>query len=299
MSKREPQALTFEMMQEFMAKHGDNGMVIVADDIAIIYRSNLLSENALEMGVPYRFANSRVVFVASGEAELTNNLMTFRLHEGMVAFFRRGSIAQINSMSADFSVDAIVFDDNHISSMGDNKLYRQYQKQVTDDPLYLNDNEAQLADGFFMQLWKTIKFGIYNRELLISQVASLFHFFDVVHERHLQADGLTLTRAEQLLRRFLHVVSEHHASQRSLHFYADKLCITDKYLCLVVRQVSGFTPKEWIDRALVTHAKMLLRSTDRPVAIISEELNFPYSSSFCKFFKRMTDCTPQEYRERK
>ena len=81
-----------------------------------------------------------------------------------------------------------------------------------------------------------------------------------------------------------------------LDFYAGKMCITVRYLSTMIRKASGVTAKEWLDRALVTQAKVMLSYSSRNVAQIADELNFPTSSFFCKFFKRMTGLTPQQYR---
>jgi AraC-like DNA-binding protein len=75
------------------------------------------------------------------------------------------------------------------------------------------------------------------------------------------------------------------------------MCITEKYLCLVVKSTSGKTPREWIDRAAVNNAKVLLKHTDMQISQISDRMNFPRSSAFCKYFKRKTGLTPQEYRD--
>jgi len=63
-----------------------------------------------------------------------------------------------------------------------------------------------------------------------------------------------------------------------------------------VRQASGITAKEWIDRAIVTRIKVELRHTDKPVAQISDEMGFPNPSFFSKYFKRLTGITPAAFK---
>ena len=81
-----------------------------------------------------------------------------------------------------------------------------------------------------------------------------------------------------------------------LGFYADKMCLTERYLGTVIRQTSGTTAKGWIDRAIITRVKVELRHTSKSVAQISEEMNFPNPSFFSKYFRRLTGMTPMDYK---
>ena len=58
------------------------------------------------------------------------------------------------------------------------------------------------------------------------------------------------------------------------------------------------TVMEWINQSVILEAKVLLKHSNLLVYQISDELHFPNPSFFCKFFKRMTGMTPQEYQKR-
>ena len=97
--------------------------------------------------------------------------------------------------------------------------------------------------------------------------------------------------------RFLDLVKQYHAEQRNVIFYANKLCISPKYLSKIVKSVSGFSAPQWIDRFVVRQAQKLLKNSDSCIKEISEELNFPCPSFFYKYFKKHTGMTPKQYRE--
>ena len=81
-----------------------------------------------------------------------------------------------------------------------------------------------------------------------------------------------------------------------LVFYADKLCLTPRYLNTIIRQTSQQTVMDWINQSIILEAKVLLKHSNLLVYQISDELNFPNSFFFSsKFFKRMTGMTPHEY----
>ena len=97
--------------------------------------------------------------------------------------------------------------------------------------------------------------------------------------------------------RFLNLVKQYHTEQRNVIFYANKLCISPKYLSKIVKSVSGFSAPQLIDRFVVSQARQLLKSSDSCIKEISEELNFPCPSFFYKYFKKHTGMTPKQYRE--
>ena len=76
------------------------------------------------------------------------------------------------------------------------------------------------------------------------------------------------------------------------------MCLTERYLSTIIRQTSGVTAKEWIDRALITRIKVELMHTNKPIAQIADELHVPNPSFFSKYFKRETGMPPGEYRDR-
>ena len=81
-------------------------------------------------------------------------------------------------------------------------------------------------------------------------------------------------------------------------FYADKLCISSKYLSQIIKNVSGFSAPDIIDKYVILEAQHLLRHTDLSVKEIADQLNFPNQSFFYKYFKSHTGCTPNSYRQK-
>jgi AraC-like DNA-binding protein len=95
---------------------------------------------------------------------------------------------------------------------------------------------------------------------------------------------------------FLQLVSEYHTKERNMAFYAERLCLTPKYLSKLVKNVSGRSAPDWIDSFVILEAKNMLRYSDASIKEIVYNLNFPNQSVFYKFFKANTGMTPSEYR---
>ena len=104
------------------------------------------------------------------------------------------------------------------------------------------------------------------------------------------------TRQTDLFQRFVALVHEYCSQEREVAFYADKLCISTRYLSTIVRSVARSSAKEFIDRAVILEIKMMLQSTDLSVQEIAYRLRFPDQSYLVRFFKKHTGESPTEYR---
>ena len=107
------------------------------------------------------------------------------------------------------------------------------------------------------------------------------------------------TRQTELFQRFAALVHEFCSQEREVSFYADRLCISTRYLSTIVRSVAHTSAKEFIDRSVMLEIRMMLRSTDLSVQEIAYRLKFPDQSYLGRFFKKHAGESPTEYRNAK
>lgn len=103
-------------------------------------------------------------------------------------------------------------------------------------------------------------------------------------------------RVEVLFKRFQDLLSVYFTQERSVEFYASKLCITSKYLAAVVKQASGKTPTAWITEKVISEIKHRLRYSQATIKEIAYELNFCNVSFLGKYFKSQIGMSPSRYR---
>lgn len=94
---------------------------------------------------------------------------------------------------------------------------------------------------------------------------------------------------------FVSLVRKHFRLEHSVRFYANKLCISPKYLSMVVKEATGRSAAEIIDEHLLLEAKNLLRFSGKNIQQVAYELNFSNQSSFGKYFKHLTGMSPSEF----
>ena len=104
-------------------------------------------------------------------------------------------------------------------------------------------------------------------------------------------------RTEDLFMNFIDLLPKHFVREHGIEFYADALNVTPTYLSRAVRQVSGRTVVEFINRLLLMEAIWLLESTSLSIDEIAERVNYADSTTFGRFFFRMKGVTPREYRK--
>ena len=134
-----------------------------------------------------------------------------------------------------------------------------------------------------------------NRLDIVKHLTLAF-FYHTGSQMHKLPEKDKKSKNEALLERFLDFVQKYYKEERSVGFYADRLCLTPKYLSTLIRQTSSKTAAEWIDQHVVLEAKALLKSTNMTIQQISDQLNFPSQSFFGKYFKRMVGMSPRGYR---
>ena len=111
----------------------------------------------------------------------------------------------------------------------------------------------------------------------------------------LYADTSTM-RDKDIFGKFLTLIASEQYKRRQVSYYADKLCLTPKYLSIVCQRVSSKSPMQWITENVMEDCYAMLRDTNKTVKEISDGLGFPNSSFFGQFFRRQAGMTPLEYR---
>ncbi len=122
---------------------------------------------------------------------------------------------------------------------------------------------------------------------------------DFIHSQVVYAKpDETAHRAIDHYNAFVSLVAEHYRSAHDVAFYADRLCITTRYLSQVTDNVVAKSPKQIIADYLLSEAKTYLGTTRLTIQEIADRLGFSSQALFCKFFKSQEKTSPSEYRNK-
>lgn len=209
-----------------------------------------------------------------------------------------GDIYSLTSASADFTASWVSF----TPQVMDEVLYNfptSFFSHIADHPIYnLSDNEEYTNRIEYLKLLYARladQSNICRYEIVMAFLRSLF--MEILNRivRNFSIDTSEPKHRRRLLDEFVNRVNST-PQCREVAYYADLLCITPKYLSAIVADGTGFTAKEFIDRAAITAIKQLLRTTDLSVKQIAERLDFSGSGNLCRFFKTNTGITISDFK---
>ncbi|MBQ9667233.1 MAG: bifunctional hydroxymethylpyrimidine kinase/phosphomethylpyrimidine kinase [Prevotella sp.] len=106
-------------------------------------------------------------------------------------------------------------------------------------------------------------------------------------------------RASELYNEFIAAVSEHFCQYSDVHYYANLLNVSSRYLAQVTKRISGKAPKAIIDDYLIREIELQLNTTDRTVQEIAYGCGFSSQAHLTKFFKKNRGESPTAFRKAK
>ena len=106
-----------------------------------------------------------------------------------------------------------------------------------------------------------------------------------------------MKRSDGIMKDFIDLMLKNIATETSVGFYAEKLCISKQYLSLIVKRKTRVPISTILSAMRTEAASRLLREPELSIQEIAEKLSFSDQSSFGKFFKKHTGISPLKYRQ--
>lgn len=193
----------------------------------------------------------------------------------------------------------MVMSDNFTNSLYDMSLrMNDIYTTIMINPVIQMDKRGLVETDLFVRSLIAVCSHICNPERLNSaKFLVLSLFYGPLSELYARQGQEHKGRPSLICAEFIKLLKLHYREEHNVKYYASALCISERYLSLCVRQVSGRSPSFWISSYLIAQAKVLLCSDTRSILQISEELCFPSQSDFGKFFKKQCGVSPLSYRK--
>lgn len=241
-----------------------------------------------------------------GETTVTFNLHEYTLKKDSLFLFSPRCVLQVRDNNA-FKASVVAISPELLGRINiDTKQVMPLFLQFAEHPcIGITPEEVRELRSFITLLDREVRHPEteFTRDIVSELIAAtVYKVGDILHrylDEHPEAASPVHSRAEEYFKQFMELLGEHYRQERSVGFYARKLCITPKYLTTLIKRISDKSVSEWIDTYVILEAKTLLRFSDRSVQEIAYSLNFPNQSFFGSYFKRITGMSPSQYKATK
>lgn len=248
---------------------------------------------------PHKFNFFIIVNHFAGECCFKVDMEEYDVKQGGNIFYcTPGQIVSIESVSDDFDAHVLILSEQFIESLlvylnGSIPFNLDFRRRIV---VPCSEQEMHMQNVFV----KTLRYVLLDKDnpylLQVTQHVMMAIFYASDKPRMMNNSDGGRTNADVLTKQFLELVKSNFRQERQLKFYSDKMCITSRYLSRVVKECTGSSASDWIERYVVLEARALLKSTNMTIQQVSDELNFPSQTFFGKYFKRRVGMSPKEYR---
>ncbi len=252
---------------------------------------------------PVKLEDLMIAFCTNGYSTARIGYREIRINKNSFIILFPNKIFQPLETSEDFRM-CLIFADKNFFHFPQEYSYKQARDMFTilaDHPSHALPEKTMEE---MLHIYSLIKNKIrekghnYRKEIVYNYMLTMFYNIADVILSDEKKRTTPATHREKIFYQFIKEVEENFRKERSVLFYADKLCLTPKYISTLVHEVSGRTPSDWIKVFVLLEAKALLKSTNFTIQQISDQLNFPTQSYFGRYFKNNTGMSPKQYRNK-
>lgn len=236
----------------------------------------------------------------AGSCKLKYNGEERQLQAGNLMIVRKGKLVERIRPAEDFRVKVIYVASEFIelSTPLSNYGMKGQLALFLDPVMKLDAGQLELCRKDFEMVEERLAQTDHHfrRDLLIASVQLLIIDFFDFHSHLYGVDNIPLQSAA-IMSRFLNMLENGtYREHREVKWFADKLCVTPKYLSEVSRKVSGYPANYWINRYTVLDISRLLRDKSLTFVRISDMFGFSSPTYFSRYVQQHLGVSPTEYR---
>lgn len=255
----------------------------------------------LTASYPFKIQFSMIHLCLEGSMRVRLNLNECELRRNSLLIVTPGSIGQCLNLSPDCRIILIALSNDYVIAENNSECALIIRKFLSQQSI-LQLTDAQTTE--ILTIYRVLRDKLqqpdfrFKNDILKGYLQVLYSEICQLMAPYVEQQGTRQgSRKKQIFDRFIAELQQHCTMERSISFYADRLCLTPKYLSQVVYAVSGRHAGEWIRDYVILEAKALLKSKQYTIQQVSDMLNFANQSFFGVYFKKAVGCSPTVYKE--
>lgn len=241
-----------------------------------------------------------LIVCEQGEFQFTLNQKPFVAKAGETVFLSEATVFCAGSCSVDLRMDILFYRVDPIRELlGSSVVAMHLYATLTPQPCYVWSTGEEEDIARYISLISRYRhttnnpFDNHERKLLL---LALTYRLCSIYSRRLMEENQVAGHKIDTFIQLIRLVERYYKQERGVAFYADKLCLSPKYLSALSKSVCGYTVQELVFRAIIRRSMLLLKNSNMTIQEISNEFHFPNASAFGTFFKKETGLSPLHYR---
>lgn len=220
----------------------------------------------------------------------------FTARAGETVFLSEGNNFSIGELSDDLRVSILFYHIDPIREILGSSIVAMYlYTTLTPEPCYVwtSGEESDLARYIALlgRHRKSAQNPFDNHECKLLLLALTYRLCSIYSRRIIEEKNVAGHKIDTFIK-LIRLIEKYYMQERGVAFYADKLCLSPKYLSALSKSVCGYMVQELVFRAIIRKSIFWLKNTNKSVQEISDDLNFPNASFFGTFFKKQTGLAP-------
>ena len=284
----------FAQSAEISANYLDEDILII-DNVKVLQNPD-----------PVRFQMNMIASCHRGSLRAELNGREFKVERGDIFISPPNSILDIKEVSADFACTAMCVSNHGLLGILRSHISVWNRAMYVSKVSVLKMNDVDML--FYAKFTELVRLCLddsfsertswkpYRREIVETLLKSALLAVSNMLLADMPEDGMR-SGTSDIFDRFLETLQKEEIKHQPVEYFAQKLCITPKYLSIICKRHSGKTAIEWITEYTLADITYYLRSTTMSIKEISGILGFSNTSFFGKYVREHLHVSPLKYRE--
>ncbi len=286
-------------MKQEIKKYKFEGESLIEFEIKNI--SDIYNFNKEILTKPHRAEFYQIIWIQKGSPSHSVDFKSIRLTENSILFVPKDCISFFDQANS-YDGKIILFTDDFWGTEFKNVNFLQssilYNSLHEISPIHTDNSSSELFD--IINGMQT-EFNRVTDQAQPIILGNLLYNFLLLAERVKRNQGFKELKPSadlDYLILFKDLLEKNFKVNKSVSKYASALTISKKRLNKATSSVLDKTPKQLIDERILLEAKRLLAHSNSTVKEISFMLGYDEPTNFFKYFRKHTNVTPSDFRER-
>lgn len=255
-----------------------------------IYISTIKRSGNFSMAMEHNHPGYELYYLISGERDYFIRDRMYRVEQGSFVFIEHGELHR--------TMDTGVPDHERVVINFAGTLMEEFPIAGRNGVIRLPPQEHWKGEALVRELIEEGKGDAPGRDLMMEMLLKRLLLLLFRSQAERGADMSSQSPVHRMMSEVASYISKHYHEPLLLRDVAGQFFVSPYYLSRKFKQCTGFGFAEYIQLVRIREAQRLLKETNLNMTDIAEQIGIGQTASFHKLFKKLTGCSPLQYRKR-